>query len=329
MTRRFHVYGLGNALVDLEYEVDDRFLDRHGIAKGHMTLVDAERQLQLSGELADHAPRRCSGGSAANSLMAVAAFGGRSFYSCKVADDDVGRFFVHDLQAAGVATNAHDQSGDGISGQCLVLVTPDAERSMNTFLGISHSLGPEDVDEEALRHAECLYLEGYLCSSDTAREAVIRARGIAREAGVKLFGTLSDPAMVEHFRPQLAEMMGDRLDHLFCNEEEALGWTGAADVAGAIDGLKDFADSFALTLGGRGSLVWDGETLHEIDAVPIRPVDSTGAGDVYAGAYLYAVTHGYDARTAGELASRSAGRLVGRFGARLPVEDHQELLKAL
>ncbi|MEE4361833.1 MAG: adenosine kinase [Pseudomonadales bacterium] len=326
MTRRYHVYGLGNALVDMEFAVDDAFLARHGIAKGHMTLVDAERQLQLSGELSDHAPRRCSGGSAANTLMAVSAFGGTSFYSCKVADDDVGRFFVEDLRAAGVMTNAHEQHGEGISGQCIVLITPDAERSMNTFLGISGSLAREDVAEEALRNAECLYLEGYLCTSDSAREAVIHAREIARNAGVKLVGTLSDPSMVEFFRPQLASMMGERLDHLFCNEEEALGWTGAERLEDAVEALRTFSETFAITLGGRGSMIWDGNSLLKIDPMPVRPVDSTGAGDVYAGAYLYAMTHGHGHRQAGELASRAAGRLVARFGARLPFADHAALL---
>jgi fructokinase len=324
----YHVYGLGNALVDMEYEIDDAFLAQHEIAKGHMTLVEAERLLQLSGDLADHAPRRCSGGSAANSLMAVSALGGRAFYSCKVADDEVGHFFVQDMRAAGVDTNAHEQRGEGITGQCLVLVTADAERSMNTFLGISGSLGQADVDTEALEAADMLYLEGYLCTSPSARDAVTHARELAEQKGIRTVASLSDPSVVQFFGDDMRAMLGTHVDHLFCNEEEALAWTGASTLPEAVAALKDFAHSFAVTRGAEGSLIWDGTTEHAIATAPIKPVDSNGAGDIYAGAYLYGLGQGWTHEASARLASRAAARLVARFGARLPVEDYPGLLSA-
>ncbi len=324
----YHVYGLGNALVDMEYEINDDFLAQHEIAKGHMTLVEAERLLQLSGDLADHAPRRCSGGSAANSLMAVSALGGKAFYSCKVADDEVGHFFVEDMRAAGVETNAHEQRGEGITGQCLVLITPDAERSMNTFLGISGSLSEKDVDTEALEAADMLYLEGYLCTSPTARDAVIHARELAERRGIRTVASLSDPSVVEFFGEDMRAMLGSHVDHLFCNEEEALAWTGASTLEDAFSSLKDFASSFAITRGAEGSLLWDGSARHIVATAPIKPVDTNGAGDIYAGAYLYGLGQGWPHEKAAELASRAAARLVARFGARLPVEDYPGLLNA-
>lgn len=327
MHKSYHVYGIGNALVDMEYPVDDAFLRERTIAKGHMTLVDETRQAELTMDLADVEPKRGSGGSAANTLIAVSGFGGRAFYSCKVADDEPGRFFVRDLEAAGVATNAHDHPGAGVTGRCLVLITPDAERTMNSFLGISSSLNAHELDEEALLASECLYMEGYLCTSDSARAAVIHARERARAAGIKLFATLSDPSMVEIFRPQLAEMIGEHVDHLFCNEEEALGWTGAEDLDGAVDALRAQADSFCITLGARGALVFDGSRRIMVPAEPVQAIDTNGAGDIFAGAFIYGLTHDLGYEGAGRLASRAAARLITRYGARLPFEEHRLLLQ--
>lgn len=326
MQKSYHVYGIGNALVDMEYAVDDAFIERHGIAKGHMTLVDEERQASLTLDLAGIEAKRGSGGSAANTLIAASGFGAKAFYSCKVASDEAGRFFVHDLVAAGVATNAHNHHEAGVTGRCLVLITPDAERTMNSYLGISVTLGPHEVDEEALLNSQCLYMEGYLCSSETARAAVIHARELARARGVQLFATLSDPSMVEIFRPQLASMIGEHVDHLFCNEEEALSWTGAEDIEGAIDGLRRQANSFCITRGARGSLIFDGKRRIDIAAEKVTAVDSNGAGDIYAGAFIYGLTHGLGYEGAGRLANRAAGRLITRFGARLPFAEHRELL---
>lgn len=326
MSSSYDVYGLGNALVDTEFEVDDAFLERHEIAKGHMTLVEQDAQRAVIEELAaDRQPRRASGGSAANTLIAVSGFGGSAYYSCRVADDETGRFFVNDLLAAGIDTNADQHHGEGVSGSCLVMVTPDAERTMHTFLGISSELSRANVQTEALARARYLYMEGYLCSSDSARDAVIHARAIAREHGVKVAATLSDPAMVELFAPQLKEMLGESVDHLFCNEDEARQWTGADSLEGAAETLRGFAGTFSITCGGEGCLVWDGNRMEQVPAEPVKAVDTLGAGDLFAGAYLYALCNGAGHPQAAALANRSAGRLVTHFGPRLPTEVLREL----
>jgi len=248
--RHFDVYALGNALVDAEYRVTDDFLARHGISKGQMTLVDEAQQQRLIAALDSEfgLEKRASGGSAANTIIAVAAFGGRSFYSCKVASDGTGDFYVHDLHAAGVSSNLKPERESGISGTCVVMVTPDSERTMHTFLGITADVSVAELVPAALTASHWLYVEGYLVSSDSARAAVKEARRLARANGVRIAMTFSDPAMVRFFKPGLAEMLDDGVDLLFCNEEEACLWSDALTVGHALDALKK--------LPGRSSSPW-------------------------------------------------------------------------
>lgn len=329
MSKKYHIYGLGAALVDTEIEVTDNFLQLASIDKGHMTLVDEERQHQLLGLLQDHmvGSKRASGGSAANSVIAASYFGARAFYSCKVADDDNGHFYLSDLADAGVDSNFHSDKEQGITGKCLVMITPDAERTMNTFLGISESLSDREINEAALQDSEYLYMEGYLVTSDSARQAAINARELAQQHGVKTAISLSDPGMVEFFSDGLRQMIGDKVDMLFCNEEEALTWTRADSVQQAAELLKRDANTFAITLGRKGALVYDGERTIDIDPHPVQAIDTNGAGDMFAGAFLYAVSHGHDFASAGQLACRSAAELVCHYGPRLPAVSHSELLK--
>ena len=198
----YDVYGLGNALVDLEYTVDDADLRDMDLAKGHMTLVDESRIDALAASLEAHVAKRRAGGSAANTVFAVHAFGGRGAYSCRVADDELGRFFLEEFSNAGVAT-AGTRDGRGKSGRCLTLVTADAERTMATFLGASAELGPRDVDEQAIAKSTYFYVEGYLASSDSGREAAALAREIAESSRVRTSLSLADPSMVANFRGQV------------------------------------------------------------------------------------------------------------------------------
>lgn len=324
----YHVYGLGAALVDTEIEIDDNELSRLGVDKGLMTLVDEPRQDELVAALEGHLvySRRASGGSAANTVIAATYFGARTYYSCRVADDENGRFYLNDLREAGVATRRDGNPDGGITGKCLVLITPDAERSMNTFLGISATLAPEDLNKEALAASDYFYAEGYLATSDSGRAAVVEARQCARENGVKVALSLSDPGIVEHFKPQLQEMLGDGVDMLFCNRDEALGWTGCERLEDAVEALRGVAGQFAVTLGADGALVFDGQRTHRIDPVKVKAVDTNGAGDIYAGAFIYGLTHGLGYEGAGRLASRAAAKLITRFGARLPFDEHKALL---
>lgn len=315
---RYDVYALGNALVDMEFIVDDSFLQRHRIDKGNMTLVDEPRLDELLNSLHGLEPKRSSGGSAANTLIAAQAFGSRTFYSCKVADDDTGAFFLQDLRAIGVETNAQRPSDGAKSGRCLVLITPDAERSMSTFLGISDRLAVSEVDERALRESTYLYIEGYLCSSPTGRDAAVRCRELAESDGVNTALTLSDASMVRFFREPMESMLGNGVDHLFCNEEEALNWAGTDRLDIAIAELKDIARSVNITVGARGSVVIDGSQHWEVPGFPIKPIDTNGAGDIYAGACLAGWAAGMPPRVAARFGNFAAARLITRYGARLP-----------
>lgn len=328
MSKKYHIYGLGSALVDTEIAVTDSFLQQANIEKGQMTLVDEARQHELLDLLQDHlvGSKRASGGSAANSIIAASYFGARAYHSCKVADDDNGHFYLRDLADAGVDANFHGSKDSGITGKCLVMITPDAERTMNTFLGISETLAQQDVDLDALADSEYLYMEGYLVTSDSARAAAIEAGKLARQHGVKIALSLSDPGMVEFFAPGLREMMGEQVDMLFCNEDEALMWTGASNVAQAAEQLKTDAATFAITLGGDGALVYDGTQLITIEPYKVTAIDTNGAGDMFAGAFLYAISHGHDFASAGKLACRSAAELVCAYGPRLPAATHAKML---
>ena len=324
--KKYNVYGLGNALVDMEFEVEDGFLNLMEIDKGVMTLVDEEEQHRLMTHLDAFEGNRASGGSAANTLIAVSAMGGSSYYACKVADDDLGHFYLHDLKEAGVDTNVNGTHASGITGKCLVMVTPDAERTMHTYLGISSELSVNEISDSHIKESEYLYMEGYLVTSPSAKEANIHARKIAETNGVKTAFTFSDPAIVEYFHKELTETIGDGIDLLFCNESEALAYTGKNSIDDAIEVIKTFAGSFAITLGSKGALIYDGAQSHKIDPFPIKAIDTNGAGDMFAGAYLYGITHGYSTADAGKLASLAASHVVQQFGPRLPVENYAKLL---
>lgn len=332
-THRFDIYGLGNALVDKEFVVHDEFLLAQGIAKGAMTLIDEPRLVRLLADLGREfgLKGRASGGSAANTLVTASYFGSRAFYSCRVGADEAGAFYLADLRAAGVATNPHrgvdgDSAALGMTGRCLVLVTPDAERTMNTFLGITSDLSHAEIDFDALAASRLLYIEGYLVTSPSGLEAAVRAKAFARERGIEVAYTLSDSSMLQYFGEGVAQILGeDGVDLLFCNEGEALQWSGAASVAEAAQALKAVARRFCITLGARGALVFDGENFLEIAPHPVTPVDSNGAGDVFSGAFLHAYAAGLGCQRAGDLASLASARCVTQFGPRLPAQTHLEI----
>lgn len=322
----YHIYGIGAALVDTEIEVSDHDLAQLGITKGHMTLVDAEKQQAVMQYLAQHTIHtKRSGGSAANSIIAASYFGAKTFYSCKVANDDNGNFYHHDMQAAGVACNGIEPSASGETGKCLVLITPDAERTMLTHLGISETLCSQALNAAAISQAQYIYMEGYLVTSPTGRAAAIQLRELAEQHRVKTALSLSDPGMVEFFGDGLREMIGNSVDLLFCNEDEARGFTGCADTAAAAEALKKYCKSFAITCGSRGALVFDGNTRHTIAPHAVKAIDSNGAGDMFAGAFLYAITHGYSWLEAGNLASRAAAQVVSDYGPRLEPALHKSI----
>ena len=325
----YDVYALGNALVDEVHHVEDSFLVSHSLPKGHMTLVEEAQLDALIADLDHSAPERMSGGSAANTAYAVQGFGARAYYSCKVTDDATGQHFLEDLARAGIHTNTNAASPDGKSGRCLVLVTKDAERTMNTYLGISSSLSPSEIDEAALAAARYFYVEGYLSSSPTSLEAAIACRQLAEDQNVRTAVTLSDPSMVEFFRDNLAKILGNGVTHLFCNEEEALAWARTDRLDVAVAELKDIAHSCNITLGARGSLcVSASGHAEEVPGYTVKAVDTNGAGDIYAGACLAAWAQDAEPARAARFGNYAAAQLVQRYGARLPaIGDYAQLAR--
>ncbi len=327
--KTYHVYGIGNALVDKEFEVTDDFFTQEKIQKGVMTLVDGESQNVLLNRLSQQfgLPKMAGGGSAANTVYAISQFGGNTFYSCKVASDELGDFYVGELGNLNIHTNLVENREYGITGKCIVMISPDTERTMLTYLGISEKLSIADLNFEALKDSEYLYLEGYLVTSQTGREACISARKVAEANGVKTALTLSDAAMVQFFRGGLEEMIGDGVDILFANELEANAWTGKETIDQSIEALRTIAKVIVITLGSKGALIYDGVKKIHIDPVPVKAIDSNGAGDMFAGAFLYAISQGKSVEFAGNLASIAAASTVSTFGPRLMPSRHKEILK--
>jgi sugar/nucleoside kinase (ribokinase family) len=330
---KYDVYGIGNALVDMEFTVGDQFFTDHNIEKGLMTLVEEERQIQLVDALTkvskDELKRQC-GGSAANTIIGVSQFGGQSFYSFKVANDDTGHFYLSDIKENGVATkNTIENLPEGTTGKCMVMVTPDAERTMNTFLGITGSLDDTQIDEEALKNSKWLYVEGYLVTSPTGQAAALKAVKIAKENNVKTSLTMSDPNMVKFFKDNMNDIIGDGLDLIFCNEHEAMDFTGTESVNDAREEMKKLAKSFVITLGKNGAMIWDGTMFIDIEPHTANAIDSNGAGDMFAGAFLYGITNGHSYAGAGALASLASSKVVSQFGPRLTWPQTKEILKSL
>lgn len=329
MSKQYHIYGIGAALVDTEITLTDADLIAMNVDKGVMTLVDEARQRELISYLADHlvASHKASGGSAANTIIAASYFGCKNVYSCKVADDENGRFYIADIKAAGVTYPAHINPPAGTTGKCLVMITPDAERTMNTFLGISETLSEDELDVDAIAQSQFAYIEGYLVTSPTGRAAAVALRKHAEANNTRTALSLSDPAMVQFFRDGLVEMIGDGVDILFCNSDEAMSFTQTDSLQDAAEALKKYCKQFAITCGSDGALVFDGNTQFKIAGNKVSAVDTNGAGDMFAGAFLYALTQGHNFQTAGDFASLAASKVVAQFGPRLKAEQHAELKK--
>lgn len=322
----YDIYAIGNALVDMEYEVSVQDLEHLHIDKGVMTLVDEEHQTRIMNHLRERPHQRGSGGSAANSVIALCQLGGSGYYACRVADDALGQFYMRDLIAGGVAVRGGTWHERGDTGRCVVLVTPDSDRTMCTYLGVSSHLSPHEIDHDALTTAKWFYTEGYLVTSDSARAAAIEARTAAAAAGVRTALSLSDPNMVRFFKPGLLEMIGPGVDLIFANEDEAMGMAGTDSLEDAVAYLKTIAREFAITRGPNGALIWNGNDLLEVPAVPVKPVDTVGAGDMFAGAFLYGLSQGWSHQRAAELAAAAAARLVTSLGPRLPAETTRAIL---
>lgn len=308
------VVGIGNAIVDVLSHAEDSFIIEHGLAKGAMTLIDADQADALYGAMGPGI--ECSGGSAANTIAGIAELGAKAGFIGKVRDDQLGDVFGHDMRAIGVEF-ATPSSLEGLpTGRCLITVTPDAQRTMNTFLGAATSLGPADVDPGLIERAQITYLEGYLWDPEDAKAAFRRALEIAHARGRKVALTLSDAFCVDRHRAEFREL-ARTVDILFANEDEILSLYEVDDFDDALQAVRSDETMLALTRSEKGSVILDGDEVHVIDAVKIgQVVDTTGAGDMYAAGFLAGLAQGKDLHDCGRMGSVAAAEIISHFGAR-------------
>lgn len=317
---RLGVVGVGNALVDVLAKVDDAFVvEQHaanGMEKGAMTLVDETRAVELYGLLPGDL-METSGGSAANTLAGFASFGGECGYIAKVAEDELGRIFQQDIRSLGVEFTTQPLIVGAPTGRCMILVTPDAQRTMNTFLGASVELGPEDVDKAMIASAQVTYLEGYLFDKEQAKAAFKTAARLAHDAGHRVALTLSDPFCVDRHRHDFLDLVENHVDILFANEEEIKSLYMQSEFDHAKNAVSKHVEVAALTRGEKGAVVLSGDEVVEIAAEPVAEVvDTTGAGDQFAAGFLYGFTQGMDLNQCGRLGAMAAAEVISHIGPR-------------
>jgi len=314
---RFDVVGIGNAIVDVLSHESDDFLTRHGMTKGTMALIDADAADKLYDDMG--AGIECSGGSAANTIAGLASLGGRGAFIGKVKDDTLGKVFHHDIEAIGVHFPT-DAATDGAStARCLIHVTPDAERTMNTFLGACVELGPNDVDKDVVRASKVTYLEGYLWDKEEAKAAFVKAAVLAHEAGREVSLSLSDPFCVDRHRDSFLDLVENHVDILFANEDEIKALYQVDDFDAALQHVRGHCKIAALTRSAKGSVVISGDEVHIVDCDPVDHVaDTTGAGDAYAAGFLFGYTNGHadDLAHCARLGGFAAAEIISHFGAR-------------
>ena len=322
---KFDVTGIGNAIVDVLAQADDALLEKHGLPKGAMNLIDAETADRLYSVMGSGI--EASGGSAANTIAGIAALGGKTAYIGKVAQDQLGEVFTHDLRAVGVTYDTAPLVGGLPTARSLIFVTPDAQRTMQTFLGATSQLGPEDVNMGYITGSKVVYLEGYLWDQPRAKEAMRNAAIAAHNWGVKVAFTLSDSFCVGRYRAEFLELVEEHVDILFANEHEILSLYEVEKFDDALQKVRGQTEIAALTRSEKGSVVLRGNEVHVIDAVPgVKVVDTTGAGDAYAAGFLYAYTQGWDLAKAGRLGGAMAAEVISHYGPR--VESNVKALAA-
>ena len=331
----YDVMAIGNALVDHEYVLSDAALEETELTKGNMTLVGIEEQQQLLAyfKLANIEPsKQAGGGSAANAMYAFASLGGKPFYACRVGDDDQGAFYLRDLHEAGVATSDKSIHEGGVTGSCVVAVTEDGERTMQTYLGTSSDIAADNVDFDALTQADWLYLEGYLAMSESIQPAMTQLRQQAGIHNAKIAVSFADPAVVKFAKDGLLNMLGNKVAVIFCNSEEAKLFTDKQQVKAAARALLEHCQTAVVTDGANGAVIAHQSNdeaeieIYEI-ATPVvaNVIDTNGAGDNYAGAFLYGLSQQYSLPECGRLASEISAQVIQQFGPRLASQDYQDI----
>ena len=316
--------GLGNALVDLQFEVNEDEFKEIGYGKGDMILVEEDKQILHLNKLKDKQNNRCSGGSAANTIIAFSQFGGKSAYMTVLGNDNLGSFYASEFKSLGIELNA-EHLNDKQTGTCLVLITPDSERTMLTYLGATSEFGENNINEEIIKRSKWIYIEGYKFSEESSTKAIYKAVDIAKKHGTKIAVTFSDTFITEIFKNHL-EYVVDNADLLFCNESEALSYTKAETIEAAFGMLSEKCPNLAVTKGSKGSLIrWEGKN-YEIPTYPASPKDTTGAGDMYAAGFLYGIIKSDNPERAGHFASIASASVVSQFGARFEEKTAKEII---
>lgn len=310
----YDVVGIGNAIVDVIARADDSLVAGHGLAKGSMTLIDAAQAEFLYARM-DQAVE-CSGGSVANTIAGIASLGGKAGYIGRTRDDQLGAIFAHDIQTLGVTFRTPHATDGAPTARCLIMVTPDAQRTMCTYLGACVDLGPEDLDVDMIRSSKVLYLEGYLWDPVRAKEAFLAAMNIAHAAGAKVALSLSDAFCVDRYREEFLDLAANYVDILFANESEICSLYQTDNFDDALQQVRQHCEIAALTRSEKGSVIISGDEIHIVDAEPAAVIDTTGAGDLYAAGFLYGYTQGFSLKICGQLGAIAAAEVIGHLGAR-------------
>ena len=322
MTKRYHLFGIGNALLDTEYRVSEEFLSTHQIPKGRMSLIDSERRNALL-DATDGEPFSVgAGGSVANSVYAAQGFGCRNYFAGIVRPDEVGITFFNELSKTGIDVLPPQVGEQGASGQCLIYVTPDGERSMNTSIGVADSFDSTDIPTAEIQKAQIVYVEGYLASSLAGRKAARTVIQTARSNNVRTSLTLADTSIVQSFRSELEYILKPGIDILFCNIEEALVWSNVSTLEATYDPMLNVASICVITLSEDGCIVLS-RAADPLGVQGFRrsPMDSTGAGDLFAGAFLTGFVNDWDRLKCAQFANFAASKIVTQYGARLHTQD--------
>ena len=326
MTKKYQVVGIGNAMVDVLSETTDAFLADNGIDKGIMQLTDLARGVALYDLIGP--AKEISGGSAANTIAGIAHLGGKTAYVGKVKDDQLGAIFAHDLRAQGADydTPLAPKNHEAETGRCIVLVSPDGERSMNTYLGVTEFLSADDIDERQMADAEWIYLEGYRFDGPASVQAFDKAIAACKGAGGRVSVTLSDPFCVDRHRDAFRNLIQDHIDLLFCNRSEMLSMYQTEDFDAALSSAANEVAIVACTDAENGAHILSAGKRWHVPAQPVKIVDATGAGDLFAGAFMWGLTSGYDFETCGKMGNLGASEIIGHIGAR-PEKDLKALFK--
>jgi len=345
--KKYKVYGIGTAIIDLTYHIQNIFFEKLALQRGSMTLIDKKQasilkkklissihdsktshSIETHAKTTDHLKtnilkKTTCGGSAANTISAIQHLGETTYFTCKIGTDDNGRFFYREMSNAGITMSTPTDTD--ITGEAIIIVTPDAERTIGTCIGTGSLLSPDDLDKEALSQSDIVFLEGYLVTAPFPYKTALEAVRQAKVAGVKIALSICDPNVVRCHKENLINIIQKNIDILFCNTCEAKLLTGLNSIEDAVHQLKSMCRLIVITAGSQGTYIWDGKQLLTILAHPITVVDTNGAGDLFAGAFLYGIISGCNVRDSGEFASFAASILVTKSGARLSAKDYRLL----